>query len=120
MKDGDIKKLGTFGVDSGQVMIGDPCYLKTYENNDFDYQKKVNKHNLDKSYSYNGACHQTCYNPKKGGEIGGGLAVVSESGVGDGSYDVLAHYRDYGPFGVRIAKLEIVFFDPDEDDEDEI
>jgi len=30
------KLLGHFGVDSGQVMIGDPCYLSTWEDNDFN------------------------------------------------------------------------------------
>ena len=31
----DTKLLGTFAVDSGQVMIGDPCYLKDWKDNDY-------------------------------------------------------------------------------------
>ena len=29
------KYIGTFGVDSGQVMLVDPCYLSSFENDDF-------------------------------------------------------------------------------------
>ena len=37
------KQIGSFGVDSGQVLIGDPCYLKDFEHDNMDF-KRTNKH----------------------------------------------------------------------------
>lgn len=159
MKDGDRVLLGTFGVDSGQVMIGDPCYLNEYQANDFEdnrvylrtkvvaktkpllqfkkdfqmytdiipeWNKSMNdliaeglyervKPTIDNSFSYNGACNQTLYNKElQGGTLANGLAVVSSTGLGDGEYEVYATYKDAGSFGVRIQKLEIEFFESDD------
>ncbi|MEY4572162.1 MAG: hypothetical protein RLZ10_1388 [Bacteroidota bacterium] len=33
--------VGYVGVDSGQVMIVDPCYLREWEDNEFDYQTGI-------------------------------------------------------------------------------
>ena len=35
------KYLGTFGVDSGQVMLVDPCYVKDFESNEFNLEKRI-------------------------------------------------------------------------------
>ena len=58
-------KIGTAGVDSGQLMVSDPCYVKDFISNEVDFDNKKN----DNSYSYNGACHQTLNNETQGGEI---------------------------------------------------
>ena len=42
-------KIGTAGVDSGQLMVSDPCYVKDFINNEFNTKTKK----LDYSYSYN-------------------------------------------------------------------
>ena len=34
-----VKRLGTFGVDSGQFMIVDPCYLDTWKDNEFNLRE---------------------------------------------------------------------------------
>lgn len=31
--------IGEIGVDSGQLMVVDPCYLSRWKDNDFDYQR---------------------------------------------------------------------------------
>ena len=33
------RKVGYVGVDSGQVIITDPCYLRNFESNNFDDSK---------------------------------------------------------------------------------
>tara|TARA_B100000902_G_C27201447_1_gene859284 strand:+ start:402 stop:860 length:459 start_codon:yes stop_codon:yes gene_type:complete len=150
------KHLGTFGVDSGQVMLVDPCYLSDFKNDDFkdervykrvgNYSDETPKRKIlefhkdftsyeqvipewdmtmnelvskgiyekiepvvDNSFSYNGACNQTCYNKEHGGQLkaqnGYDIAVVSSTGYGDGGYDVYATYEDG-----FVKKLEVVFF----------
>ena len=138
------KLLGQFTVDSGQVMIGDPCYLNEWRDNDFNpvglytngkdtltrgkdftnyqsdvipkYKKTMNqllqedfkevKQEPSMEYSYDGACQATC-SDAKGGTLGGGNAVVSETGYGDGFYPVHATYNKEG----RCIKLTITFDD---------
>ena len=100
-------KIGTAGVDSGQLMVSDPCYVKDFINNEFNTKTKK----LDYSYSYNGACTQTCINENQGGELGNGLGVVFSTGIGDGSYPVYAYLGEIDGFGERVLKVEIDFTD---------
>ena len=107
-------KIGTFGVDSGQVLITDPCYIKEFvgdDKEDFD-DKKIKE--IQKSgkfpYSYNGACAMTLSVDKEGRQKGGTIGlgcdgVVSNTGYGDGEYPVYARYE----FG-RVKELRIKFF----------
>ena len=102
-------KIGTFGVDSGQVLITDPCYVKDFigdDKEDFD-DKKIKEIQKSKKYpySYNGACARTL-SKRQAGSIGLGCdGVVSETGFGDGEYSVYAKYEDS-----RVKELRIVFF----------
>ncbi len=66
--------IGSFSVDSGQAIVGDPCYLDTWENwnseeNNFeDHETKAGE------YGYLGACGVTL---KEGyGTLGMGSAVA--------------------------------------------
>lgn len=111
-------KIGTFGVDSGQVLITDPCYVKDFvgdDKEDFD-EKKIKA--MQKSgvypYSYNGACARTLNdekdkkgNPQRGaGSIGLGCdGVVANTGFGDGEYPVYARFEDG-----RCKEIKIIFF----------
>mgnify|MGYP003134467500 CR=1 FL=1 len=102
--------MGVFGVDSGQVMIGDPCYLKYWSDNNFNHKSVKIGHDVEdiKDFSYNGACKMTLNN-KQGGELknknGAVLSVVSSTGYGDGAYPVYAIKEDG-----RIKELTIQFF----------
>tara|TARA_R100000951_G_C2602155_1_gene168517 strand:- start:610 stop:945 length:336 start_codon:yes stop_codon:yes gene_type:complete len=102
--------LGMFGVDSGQVMIGDPCYLSDWKNNEFKTEQSEMGHKQIqiKDYSYNGACQMTI-NEQMGGELknknGAVLSVVSSTGFGDGVYPVYATKKDG-----RVKELTIKFF----------
>lgn len=100
--------IGSFSVDSGQAMVGDPCYLDNWENweNNEPFDKHVEKAG---QYGYLGACGTTL---KDGyGILGTGSAVVFTTGYGDGVYPVYAEFNDEG----RIAKIVIDFIGEDEE-----
>lgn len=115
------KLIGYCAVDSGQIMLTDPCYVKDFVD-EMDQGGKFDANltpvNGTYPYTYNGACSATC-NGDMAGELGQpfrGAGVVVSSGYGDGSYPVYATFNDEG----RITEARIVFItDEDEDDEEE-
>lgn len=77
-----LRFIGYVGVDSGQVMITDPCYLADWKADDFTEQGD----RLD--YSYSGACNATL-GENGGNAIGSGTqGVASRTAYGDGCYPV--------------------------------
>jgi hypothetical protein len=117
--------LGYCAVDSGQLMITDPSYI-SYWDDKAEFGDNVEGGH----FSYPGACDQTL-GKHQGGQLyfpagHSGVAVVSGTGYGDGYYPVYATYRsEYSDEAClnlidrRIAKLEIVFIDEDEEATDE-
>jgi hypothetical protein len=100
--------IGSFCVDSGQAMVGDPCYLDEWK------PWNSEEHNFDEhetkagEYGYLGACGVTL---KEGyGVLGNGSAVAFTTGYGDGLYPVYAEFNDDN----RITKVVIVFEEDDE------
>jgi len=83
-----MKEIGKFGVDSGTVMIIDPCYIKDLDN------PKFKNCTLDKLYE------QLCDNDTA--TLGKSFAVASRTGWGDGVYSVYALYDDDRVMGVLI------------------
>ena len=97
-------KIGSIGIDSGQVLIGDPCYLRDFKNDEYNEETEQG------NFSYSGACNTTTQAASGGvlyGEFGNEAAVVASTGYGDGLYDVFATYNDEN----RVAKLEIIFIE---------
>lgn len=94
------KILGIAGVDSGQLLIIDPCYLDSWKDGDYVPEKEADN-------DYHRACEIT-QNKEMGGSIKGG--VVLSTGYGDGAYPVEVEYSDEGDFGVRIRSVKIKFF----------
>jgi len=98
--------VGFVGVDSGQLMLGDPCNLSTWGGNEY-------ANNRPGEYSYAGACSTTMTWPYSGiiGTIRPreGLAAVVPTGFGDGLYPV---YIDQDPEDGRVWAVT-VRFDPD-------
>lgn len=77
-----LRFIGYVGVDSGQVMITDPCYLHDWKADNFT--EKGDR--LD--YSYSGACNATL-GENGGNAIGSGTqGVASRTAYGDGCYPV--------------------------------
>lgn len=86
----NYKLIGHIGVDSGQVMIGDPAYLEDFVNDDF-----TGDTDAEVTFSYSGACTTSL---DGGGELGRALAVVSSTNYGDGLYPV---YQVLGTAGIE-------------------
>ena len=99
--------IGQIAIDSGQAMVGDPCYLddwNTNEGEEWNLEGKLNE------YSYQGASATTLANSF--GELGIGTAVVFNTGYGDGYYPVYAKLNG----DARVEMIVIDFMgDLDED-----
>jgi hypothetical protein len=100
-------KIGLVGVDSGQLVICDPCYIDhdggQSELNDYEYMidklAKTGDGDLNKSDDY----LQLNY------DIGhAGLGVLFRSGLGDGVYEVYATIGEVVGWGKRIKKVEVI------------
>ena len=112
--------IGFCAVDSGQIMITDPGYVNGWGTEGYG-DKVAGGH-----YSYAGACEVTL-GTDRAGQLNfsaghAGMGVVSSTGYGDGLYPVYAtYYNEYEDeactklIDSRVAKLEIVFIDEDED-----
>ena len=108
----DLVLIGKFGVDSGQAMVGDPCYLEEWKKWDGKIEPFEEHKNNKGNYGYLGACNATI---EKGyGVLGAGSAVAFSTGYGDGYYPVFAKIEDG-----RVMKI-VIDFEGDIDDEGEI
>ena len=91
---------GSFAVDSGQALIGDPCYLdgwkKWEEGTPFDHEQHAGE------YGYLGACGITL--KSNFGQLGSADAVVFSTG-GDGLFPVYVELNSEG----NVAKVVIDF-----------
>ena len=117
------KKIGVVGVDSGQLMIVDPCYIDSeWKKEGFVPKKDAGANqpikgldlndNVIHNFSYNAVCRGTAdgrgavqLHYQKGHS---GVAVAFASGFGDGEYDVYGHFVDCGDWGIRLAEVKIV------------
>lgn len=98
-----VVKIGNCPVDSGQIMLVDPCYIKDFDSNDYSYQEWQKKHN-GTEFSYSATCNVTIQSPAQGGQVG--CAVATSSGWGDGTYPVYATIEDG-----RVTEVTIYFSD---------
>jgi len=103
--------VGQIGVDSGQMMLIDPCYLDKWDD-DEAYPEEPNENPL----SYSNACQGTFRDNEgfRSSILGRGLAAVTSSGFGDGLYDVYVTWGDFGDWGTRAIKMEIIFLEEEE------
>jgi hypothetical protein len=100
IKADNLTLIGQFSVDSGQAIIGDPCYLDEWKNWDRDVDKFEEHEKKVGEYGYLGACNATL---KKGfGQLGGQSAVAFSTGYGDGLYPVYADITEDGRVGLVV------------------
>ena len=93
---GEWVDIGMVAVESGQITIGDPCYLRMRS------QETLNVREDPEHGAW------TLSSPVIPGErTGEPLALTFMPGVGDGSYRVQARYKDEGDWGRRIAEVRI-------------
>ena len=110
--------IGSIGVDSGQMMLSDPCYVKDFEDSD-DVVGLMDaiKNGSDDSYSYTGACSQSNTSQQAGvvvKDIGAELGVVCSSGFGDGVYPVYVKRHAFGNNDTRVVEMKIEFVNEEE------
>jgi len=102
----NLQLIGTFFVDSGMAMIGDPVHLdswKSYDNPEaFDIEDHVNHIG---EYSYMGAANASLTNSF--GTLGDHDATVFNTGNGDGLYPVYAQIEEYDEWGPRVWAIVI-------------
>ena len=95
--------IGVVGVDSGQLLIADPCYIDSEWKRGIDFDK-----GKDKEFSYGGCCKATVSEEGYGqlnykrGHVGVGVAF--SSGYGDGCYQVWGKKNKEG----RIIEVKII------------
>ena len=97
----DLIYAGSFAVDSGQAMVGDPCYLDEWDTN------KNEEWNLDGKigqYSYKGASATTLENSY--GALDIGKAIVFNTGYGDGVYPVYVQLNDDNRVSMVVIDFE--------------
>jgi hypothetical protein len=124
-------KLGSIGVDSGQMMLCDPCYIESsWKKGEFNGEKiEEMKKSKEYEFGYSGACAATLQEEGPKAHIGDilgryspdsedGTGAVCSSGFGDGCYEVWVEVEDHGPWGRRVSKMEIIFIGDEEEDED--
>ena len=99
IKTKDLILAGRIGIDSGQAMVGDPCYLDDWDTNK---NEEWNLEGKAGDYSYHGASATTISNSY--GELGHAKSVVFNTGYGDGLYPVYAMMQDG-----RVSKIVIDF-----------
>lgn len=96
-----LEYAGSIAVDSGQAMIGDPCYLDTWQPWNSD-EMKFEDHNLvPGEYGYLGACNATL--TKGYGELGNASSVVMSTGYGDGLYPVYVKLNEDGRIAMAVV-----------------
>lgn len=93
--------IGYVGVDSGQLMIVDPCYIDSH----WKHEGSDGNSGADEDFSYNGACQATLSDEGYGElSIGATAAVVFRSGYGDGTYPVYTYKNKDN----RIVRIEVI------------
>lgn len=104
----NLTYIGSFTVDSGQAMVGDPCYLDNWDTNKNDKWEIEGK---EGEYSYHGVSAMTLKNNY--GMIDNGSAVAFSTGYGDGIYPVYALMNDDNR-----TSMIVIDFEANVEDED--
>ena len=108
--DDDLIYAGSFAVDSGQAIVGDPCYLSEYDLNTGESWDLDGK---EGQYSYQGISATTC--TSNYGDVGNGKAVAFSTGYGDGLYPVYVKLNDDNRVSMVIIDFEENINDVDTD-----
>ena len=91
------KLIGTIGVDSGQLMVGDPCY---FLEGDYDEVDKPYRRACDATHDPdNPEKRASHFHPRKDE---GGDAICTSTAFGDGEYSVYIEYESDGKTPIRM------------------
>lgn len=100
MSDNEIEYvyIGEVMVDSGMLMVGDPCYVQDFKENEITEPEKPDR-NGDFSYSYRGAYSASL----SGGEmLDRGRAIATFTERGDGYYSVYHIVENGRPVALHV------------------
>ena len=100
------RKVGHCSVDSGQLMITDPCYVKDFESGDAEFRDE-----LIGNYSYAGCASTSCQKKQTWGELNKGLGCIVGGFGGDGSYPVYVELDD----NEMVVRIIVEFGIPDKE-----
>ena len=114
MNKSNWKRVGTIGVDSGQMMLVDPCYALVDDaevkslrgGNGIESQIKISEQ--VKTYEKLLEVYGDDYNVDT---IEYADGIICSTGYGDGSYDVFIKTIEDGTWGHRVAEMKIVFIE---------
>jgi hypothetical protein len=114
-----MELIGHIGVDSGQMMLCDPCYIESHwgPENEFASDASDQERPANTDFSYRGACEATLAKVQAG-ILGGGVGAVCSTGFGDGTYPVYVEYSDEGAWGRRVKRMVIEFIGAETEDEE--
>jgi hypothetical protein len=97
----DLEYAGSIAIDSGQAIVGDPCYL-------YDWDTSANDSDMSEErigeYSYNGVSATTIKNTF--GTVGIHKAVAFSTGYGDGLYPVYVKLNEHGRVSMVVIDFE--------------
>jgi len=93
-------KIGDCAVDSGQLILIDPCYLKEWKDDEFSSKKHKGKYKETGKLSYSEACAITMN--RTAGTINK-CAVVTNTGYGDGFYPVYANVKNGRVLSITVS-----------------
>ena len=98
--------IATVAVDSGTLMIGDPCYALRFKQKDYDQDSKE---------LFKPKCEHSYAKPLKLPLYKGiDERVTFTTGFGDGLYEVYQTTVDFGEAGKRVTKVEIILITDEE------
>jgi hypothetical protein len=95
--------IGYVGVDSGQMLLCDPCYIDSMWKKDDTPADFRDLSAFQGRFSYLGAAQATL-SDKKAGILDMSVGAVCSTGWGDGLYPVYVSYE-----GSRISEMRIAF-----------
>jgi hypothetical protein len=102
----ELELIGYCPVDSGQIILVDPCYLNTWKGGYFDSKSP-------KDNDYQRACEITLKN-KHAGQTFNNMAVVTSTCWGDGQYPVYVTRNREGRISSVIIDFDDVYGDPED------
>tara|TARA_B100000470_G_scaffold192657_1_gene160307 strand:+ start:50 stop:415 length:366 start_codon:yes stop_codon:yes gene_type:complete len=108
--------VGTCGVDSGQIIVVDPCYVISDESDLDKFKESGDYNDVDATYD------ELLKERDKGNSLTDAFkfGIVTNTGFGDGEYKVYIKKESQGDWGERVSELKIVFIEDDpEEEEDE-
>ncbi len=112
----DWELVGECGVDSGQIIVVDPCYVISDESDLDKFKESGDYNDVDATYEELLRTRDKCNNLTDAFKDG----IVTNTGYGDGSYKVYIKKESQGDWGERVSELKIVFIEDDpEEEEDE-